>query len=128
MLTGRHDFQAELLLDGRVLVAGGEGVSRFVELYDPATGTWTETGALPEGGSGFFTTTLLSDGTVLAFGRFRNSWNGETWSERYDPRTGTWSPTAGGGPPEGSGTLLQDGRVLVLSGRDAYLFDPDGVD
>src|ERR1043166_1896175 len=47
--TGRGTYTATLLLDGRVLVASGEHpVGRILihstELYDPATGNWTETG------------------------------------------------------------------------------------
>ena len=58
-----------MLSDGRVLVAGGgifEG-SASAELYDPASGTWTETGDLVNVRF-VHTTTLLPNGKVLAAG------------------------------------------------------------
>ena len=51
--TARHDHTATLLLDGRVLVVAGLTDSDYgapplssCELYDPANGHWTLTGAL----------------------------------------------------------------------------------
>src|SRR5207248_4670933 len=47
--TARYAHTATLLPNGKVLVAGGGGSSGFlssVELYDPASGTWTSTGSL----------------------------------------------------------------------------------
>ena len=47
--TARAFHTATLLPSGKVLVAGGQGTSGFLnsaELYDPATGTWTATGSL----------------------------------------------------------------------------------
>src|SRR5438552_7746577 len=47
--TARFHHTATLLPDGTVLVAGGEHRSiplPSAELYDPATGTWSDTGSL----------------------------------------------------------------------------------
>jgi Galactose oxidase, central domain/Kelch motif len=66
-------YQAILLSDGRVLMAGGQGGHSFnssltsAELYDPATGTWAVTGSLNTSRS-LHTTTLLSNGNVLVAG------------------------------------------------------------
>jgi hypothetical protein len=53
MSQARDLFQAVLLQDGRVLVAGGHisleppyATFATAELYDPATGTWTATGSM----------------------------------------------------------------------------------
>jgi N-acetylneuraminic acid mutarotase len=144
MGTKREGASATLLLDGRVLVAGGsaptgnnagEPVSS-AELYDPGTGTWTPTGGMihAAGGSG---ATLLDDGSVLVVG-----FNELTASvELYDPATGSWTATTTPLPLRGkevgfSVTSFHDGRVLVAGGvlnplpcddpasASAQLYDP----
>ena len=50
MSEPRTWHSAVLLDDGRVLVAGGHtpsGVTNSAEIYDPATGMWSRTGAMP---------------------------------------------------------------------------------
>jgi hypothetical protein len=62
--SARSDHTATLLPSGRILVAGGishSGVTNSTEVYDPANGTWTNTGSLNLGRYGF-TATLLPDG------------------------------------------------------------------
>jgi N-acetylneuraminic acid mutarotase len=104
-------WTATLLLDGRVLAAGGGSAGLSAELYDPISGTWTATGAMIEGGQ---TATRLLDGRVLVTG------GGSVGSsaELYDPDSGTW--TATGSMIEDqlghTATLLTDGRVLVAGG------------
>jgi hypothetical protein len=123
MSTGRFWYEATVLKDGRVLVAGGATpnlvTSDSAELYDPATGRWIRTGDLNVARYGH-TLTLLDDGTVLAA---RGSDSGDLeWTlssaERYDPRTGTWSLTGntGVGSVGHTASLLADGRVLVAGG------------
>ncbi len=65
----RDGALAVRLRDGRVLVAGGQGVgvSAAAELYDPATGSWSTLPALPQprmDGAAI----LLSDGSALLVG------------------------------------------------------------
>ena len=62
--TGRSFQTATKLLDGRVLVVGGETGLASCELYDPATGTWSPTGSL-NNGRYYHTATLLLNGKVL---------------------------------------------------------------
>ena len=45
-----------------------EPIIEFVEIYDPATGTWTPTGDLARPDAQYRTATRLLDGTVLLAG------------------------------------------------------------
>ncbi|RKH72439.1 kelch-like protein [Corallococcus interemptor] len=112
---------ATLLLDGRVLAAGG----LTAQLYDPASDTWSPAGTPLY--AVFDSHTLLLNGQVF-FAR-RNA------SQRYDPVSDTWIPASSplafpGGPPV---TLLPGGKVLAAGGYDvevdltlptAELYDP----
>jgi len=110
---------ATKLADGRVLVTQACGTT--VEMYDPATGTFSPTGSLTATRSGK-TATLLQDGRVLITGGYNCADAGHEaiWAsaELYDPATGIFSPTGPMGTPREShtATLLADGRVLVAGG------------
>jgi len=114
----RYFHTATLLLDGKVLVAGGVGLSS-AELYDPASGTWAATGSLntiryrP-------TATLLLDGKVLVADGSDGS------AELYDPATGTWSATGNlsTGRNSHTATLLPNGKVLVAGGFGGLFAEP----
>ena len=77
LMTARDSHSAVTLTDGRILVVGGEvpptvagsagvGISGS-EIFDPATGRWTE-GPLINQGFHAATVTMLSNGKVLVFG------------------------------------------------------------
>ena len=121
-MVGFHfDHTATLLLDGRVLVAGGGGEAiAAAELYDPGRGTWSATGSLTTARFGH-TATLLPDGRVLVAGGSNDGWLASV--ELYDPRSGTWSSTGSMATARGwhTATLLPDGTVLVTGG-----FGPGG--
>ena len=114
--------QATLLVDGRVLVCGGQQWdggeqmgSSSAELYDPATDSWSVVNSMNMSRYSH-TATLLGDGRVLVAG---GSWMpGENlaMAELYDPATGLWLECPDMSQPrEGhSATLLEDGRVLVV--------------
>jgi hypothetical protein len=135
MIEARTGHTATLLLDGRVLVAGGSSTSgplASAELYDPSDGSWTATGSMLVAREGH-SATLLRDGRVLVAGgrgRSPEALRGLASAELYDPASGTWRATGNmiEGPGEaGQGqfwaTLLPDGRVLVVGGL-AELYDP----
>nr|WP_255371521.1 kelch repeat-containing protein [Cupriavidus sp. YR651] len=69
MRQARDFHTATLLASGRVLVAGGiESTDLFVsELYDPATGNWSQVGSLEQMREQH-TATLPADGRVLVAG------------------------------------------------------------
>jgi hypothetical protein len=136
MSVDRYDFTATLLRDGRVLVVGGYSLSSvgrstaLSELYDPATGRWTQTGSLRTPRRNH-TATLLPDGTVLVAGGF-NSGGWLRSAEVYDPARGRWSRVAPmmAAREHASAILLGNGRVLVAGGgnpsalQSAELYDP----
>ena len=113
-VTPRSGASAALLLDGRVLIAGGfppGGTAgdvpalRSAELFDPSTMTSTPTGSIgtPTGGGSMVT---LPDGRVYLAT--------DPAAEVYDPATGTFgaastTSSGGGGHP----VALLDGRVVV---------------
>jgi hypothetical protein len=134
MIDARVGFTATLLLDGTVLVAGGDnalvdGIPPGAELYDLSTGSWTATGTMVEFHRHDHTATPLRDGRVLLIG----GTTANAPSELYDPRTRSWSETqccggSGGriGPNE-TATLLPDGLVLVAGGAAEYVEVEPGV-
>lgn len=71
MRTPRDAHTATLLLDGRVLITGGDDRFRHpvasAELYDPKAGTFSPTGSMKAARS-FHVATLLADGRVLVTG------------------------------------------------------------
>jgi hypothetical protein len=136
MATGRTFHTATLLLDGRVLIVGGQSGSTQIpvfttEIYDPATQVFTTSGTMMAARSRH-TATLLPDGRVLIVGG-----DAAGSAEIYDPSTGSF--TATGSllmPRQGfNATLLKNGKVLITGGvsrftescdviGDAELFDP----
>jgi hypothetical protein len=128
LTTGRGHHTATTLPDGRVLIAGGftqfpgQGVDS-AELYDPATGTFTPTGAMHDL-RGWHTATLLNNGTVLVAGGFTAfPFTGQTLAsaETYDPGTGTFTLTTSMHAPRGrhAAAKLLNGDVLVAGGLGA---------
>ena len=125
-MNAPHDGPTVTLLrDGTVLVAGRSPSAVFppisAELYDPASGTWTVTGAMLSLDLDDRSATLLLDGTVLVTGSERDP-------ELYDPGTRSWIPFWTTLGPHGSApaTLLLDGRVL-LAGGDGCSPGPAGA-
>jgi uncharacterized protein (TIGR03437 family) len=119
---------ATLLMDGKILVAGGATEDLFrtgAELYDSSTGTFTATGNMVTGHQ-HHTATLLPDGTVLLAGSSLFA-GGPAIAETYGPATGTFAATGTLSPVQRNGqtaTLLKNGQVLVTGG---ILADPYGA-
>jgi Kelch motif/Galactose oxidase, central domain len=112
MRRARAGHTALPLVNGNVLVLGGDGLQVTAELYNPDTGTWSSTTGLTGQRPGF-AATLLRDGKVLVTG------GGEQASAAvYDPAAQNWTQVANMGTPRRShaATLLDGGLVLVAGG------------
>jgi hypothetical protein len=133
-----HDLSSSpsgaLLQNGNLLLTGGateQGSVDWASLFDPASGTFSETATMSMIRSGQ-TASLLPDGTVLIAGG-AGVWDAETLStlatasaELYDPGAGRFFPTASMNTPRFSHTavVLNNGQVLITGG--ATLAGPQG--
>lgn len=125
MSTPRERHTATVLGDGRVVVIGGNTTTIFnygfqtasVEIYDPATGQWSDGGQLLQARQDH-SATLLPDGTILVVG----GWGGSrflSFCEIYDPQSHTSRAVS----PllqeryDHQAVLLTTGEVLVAGGR-----------
>jgi N-acetylneuraminic acid mutarotase len=116
--SARNQHTATLLLNGKVLVAGGFNGNMIIasaELYDPSSGTWSSVSSLASIRYGH-SATLLPSGKVLVAG------GGNPYSlasaELFDPSTNTWSTTGSLNTARNfhTATLMSNGKVLVAGG------------
>jgi hypothetical protein len=118
----RVNHTATVLVDGTVLLAGGEqSGGPSTELFYPATEALVAASTMINARSPVttHTATLLQDGRVLV------SWGCDhagdlPAAELYDPSTQSFSLTGGTAVCRngGTATLLTDGSVLVVGGGD----------
>ena len=105
MLTPRAAVSTSVV-DGKIFAIGGDQAEKIkvprgyswktkklttVEMYDPATDTWTQKADMPTPRS--YLSTSVMDGKIYAIGGMSNSnkqWRLET-VEVYDPATDTWA-------------------------------------
>ncbi|WP_437840601.1 Kelch repeat-containing protein [Sorangium sp. So ce1153] len=132
MSVERAKHVAVLLQSGKVLVAGGTNATSSsldtVEIYDPATNTWTSAAAMPAVRSDF-DAVVLNNGDVLAVGS-------TTVPSVYNPGSNSWTHLTGetvGSRDEPTLTKLNNGMVLIAGGKQwgsstawaaSLLFDP----
>jgi hypothetical protein len=138
--TARSHHTATLLDDGRVLVAGGgigtlksgaqfATVTAGAELFDPATQTWTQAGAMSTGRV-FHTASLLPNGHVLIAAGVNEAAVDFTSVDDFDPVSATFFPA----PPlmfdrfRQAAAALSDGTLLVAAGKKANVRFLDSVE
>jgi hypothetical protein len=125
MTAARDGHTATLLLDGRVLIAGGG--SATAELYDPTSRTFIATGSMTVARIAH-SATLLANSTLPNYGKVLVVGGGDVTAELYDPTAGTF--TATGSMVDlrfgQTATLLQNGQILIAGGEraSAELFNP----
>jgi hypothetical protein len=118
-LSTHDSHRAPLFAKGNVVAMGESDSSddlATAELFDPATGTFTATGAMSELRSEHTATSLKNGKVLIACGTADNV------AELFDPATGTFTSTGDlvvGGRWGCTATLLDDGTVLIAGGRDA---------
>jgi hypothetical protein len=126
LLTASYAGGAAPLASGKVLYAGGLTSTSFtvpatsvVQLYDPATGAWAQTGSLPLGVANF-QMSALPDGTVLVAGG-ETAMQGSTTAsaEIYQPSSGAWTTVSPMpiGVASAAGARLASGGFLVAGGK-----------
>jgi hypothetical protein len=137
LMAERRNHAAVRLLDGRVLIVGGDldvstdplTLRPTAELFDPATGAFTATAPMIEGRE-HTAASLLADGRVLVTGGYDGAGDPIDSAELFDPATGAFTRTGRmtAARADHTATVLADGRVLVAggigAGVDAELFDP----
>jgi N-acetylneuraminic acid mutarotase len=122
-------FHSANVVDGKIYVIGGSheaiyyhGVVATVEVYDPATDTWTQKGDMPRGiGAGY---SSVVDGKIYVFG-------GYVFSDRvdeYDPATDTWTQKSNMPTKKRAlTTSALDGKIYVIGGYVPGVPDYQGV-
>ncbi|MDE2314199.1 MAG: fibronectin type III domain-containing protein, partial [Elusimicrobia bacterium] len=122
MTAARAYDTATLLQNGTVLLVGGVnsgGAIKTAEIYNPATGSFSATGSLPQP-LYHHSATLLPDGKVLIAGGDTGA--GETSAAYlYNPGAGTFSVTGSLNVARfnHTATLLPNGQVVVAGGITA---------
>ena len=131
---------ANLLADGRVLVAGGTAstVLADAQLYDPVTNTWSTTNPMHHPRT-YHASVRLRDGRILVAGGYDDSGLPMNTAEIWDPNTGQWTDTGPMVAAYHSETndmvVLRSGQALLVAGvtvvngqlvqsRDAQIFNP----
>ena len=128
MVQARAEFGIALLANGQVLVVGGctaydangcLAVTAKAEIYNPATGTWTATGAM-RAARHAMNATLLASGKVLVAGGATASSDALNSTEIYDPtaKTFTLGTKMVQARSDYASIMLGTGKILFMGGEN----------
>ena len=118
MPTARVCHHASVV-DGRIYIVGGSDASTpddrshalTVEVYDPATDTWTQEGDMPASRAAGFSSVV--DGRIYVIGGY----GGSQRVDEYDPATGTWTTKSAMPSARRSlSTSALDGKIYAFGG------------
>jgi galactose oxidase len=156
ILGRERDYGSAVLLDGKVLLAGGAdpptNTAETLDLHAGTSAAWVATGSM-EFARRQMNLTILADGRVLATGGtsspgFNDARGALLSTEIWDPETGRWTTVANAAVPRlyhSTAALLPDGRVISAGGgrppaenggtnhldaeiySPSYLFDANGA-
>jgi len=135
MSVGRVYHSATLLLDGKVLIAGGSTVADLttgvpldsIEIYDPATGTFTTPATTVFTDARFsHSALLLNNGKVLLLGGIGLAGQKLATAELYDPASVAGNKIAATGSMTTprwltTVTAMSDGTILVVGGSSGTI-------
>lgn len=139
MSDARREPTATALLDGRVLVVGGQRAGAIdtgdvffetAEIWSPIQGVFTLVPAKMTVKRAFHAAVRLGDGKVLVMGGVGGA---AGTAEVFDPNLGTWTLTTLHHPhPQGAAAVvLADGRALLIGADDGAgaveIFDPQSL-
>jgi hypothetical protein len=123
LIDARSDHAAAALLDGRVLVTGGNQGTRLLqsaEIYDAKTDQWMRSAPLPRPRTEHSAITL-ADGRVLVAGGIERSGAPTDTTLIYDPRADAWTEGPRMTLPrvQHATVALPKGDVLFIGGDGA---------
>jgi hypothetical protein len=127
----RADHTAILLADDRVLVAGGQsvdgGVISRAEIFNPATGEWSQAGTSIGRIYGSSSGVALPDGSAIFHATITTGpYDVTSILERFDPDDGTWTRIARlpADRIRPSMAAMADGRILIAGGSSDHTETP----
>lgn len=125
MPTARS-FHSACAVEGRIYIIGGGGSGSYgswnnpihvMEMYEPATDTWTEIGSIPRPmiNSGY----AVIDGKIYIIGGELEGYDRRV--DEYDPKTDTWTPKADmlSGRSEFGCCVLNE-KIFVMGGDGGH--------
>lgn len=125
----RYGYAATTLIDGRVMLAGGDGAPTAVDLYDPESGQWREGAPLPVGRVDA-TLLALPDGRAVIAGSGWSAAQGAHQVAVWEPKADRWQAlpdlplslrVSSHGARAASGAVLPDGSLVFGGAMDNAL-------
>src|SRR5207248_10902108 len=115
-----HASSASAVLNNQLYVIGGASNSptpvRYTQRYDPASNSWSNRAAYPDGLGLAFSQAAAVDGKIYTIGDTYQP--GESFVEMYDPDTDSWSRKATLPEPLLEGALpAYSGKIYVIGGQ-----------